>query len=322
MLSRVAERIYWLGRYIERMENTARLVDVYGNVLLDLPRPAKLVWESLLAITGSMDRFSERYSRAEERNVVKFLLADRTNPDSVMSCLLFARENGRTVREIVPARTWEGINDLYHYFSDSVERPIARQGREALLSHIINASQAISGSIDGIMSRDAAYHFLQAGRYLERADMTSRIVDVGVANVFPWISDLDRDGKAGDAHGAYESILWMSVLQSLGALQMYRRLVPERVRADEVVTFLFQDENFPRSITHCLGAARAALSRLPRSKPAVDAAQAALQRVGAADVETVLEKGRLYELVDELQIEFSDVDEAIRQNWFLPVETD
>ena len=98
MLSKVAERVYWLGRYVERVENTARLVNVYANVLLDLPRSAKLVWESLLAINGDGDTFLERYSRMEERNVVKFYLADRQNPTSILTSISAARENARTVR--------------------------------------------------------------------------------------------------------------------------------------------------------------------------------------------------------------------------------
>ena len=130
MLSKVAERVYWLGRYLERIENTARLINVYGNVLLDLPRPAKLVWESLVAITGSQETFAERYSRADERNVVKFYLADRSNPPSVLNSITYARENARTVREIVPANTWEAVNDL-------LDKGLLRLGPGALLERSV-----------------------------------------------------------------------------------------------------------------------------------------------------------------------------------------
>ena len=110
MLSRVAERVYWLGRYLERVESTARLVNVYGNVLLDLPRPAKLIWKSLFAITDSNALFAKRYTNADERNVVKFYLADESNPASIVSSLVNARENARTVREIVPANSFSRIH--------------------------------------------------------------------------------------------------------------------------------------------------------------------------------------------------------------------
>lgn len=319
MLSRVAERIYWLGRYLERIENTARLVNVYGNVLLDLPRPAKLVWESLLAITGSAASFAERYSRADERNVVKFYLADRSNPASVFSSCVAARENARTVREIVPASTWEAINDLHIYLVDHVDGALVRRGRDGFLNHVIHACQFIVGGLAGTMSRDAAYQFLRAGRYLERADMTSRIIDVGTANVFPWVNWMRGDEPSTGESSPYESILWMSVLRSLNALQMYRRLVPERVMADEVVVFLMQNEAFPRAIAHCLKSVLACLEHLPRNERAVASALSALDHARTADVPALLESG-LFDFIDAMQIEFNGLHEVIRDTWFLPLE--
>ena len=317
MLSRVAERVYWLGRYIERVENTARLVSVYGNVLLDLPRPARLVWESLVAITGNGAEFVERYARADERNVVKFYLADRSHSSSVMSSVVAARENARTVREIVPASMWEGINDLHIYLQDHVDSALARRGRDAFLNHVIQSCQFIVGCLAGTMSRDASYQFLRAGRYLERADMTSRIVDVGSANVFPWLTRMRADGAVADGDDPYEGILWMSVLRSLNALQMYRRLVPEHVRAERVVTFLVQDEGFPRAIAHCLQAVRSCLRQLPRNALAMQTAEEALAQVHAADVGALLQHG-LFDFIDAMQIEFNALHAAIRTTWFLP----
>ncbi len=320
MLSRVAERVYWLGRYLERIENTARLVNVYGNVLLDLPRPAKLVWESLLAITGSVEAFEERYTRADERNVVKFFLADANNSSSIMMSVNAARENARTVREIVPSNSWEGINDLHIYIQDHIDEGLARRGRDEFLTRVINTCQFIVGGLDSTMSRDAAYRFLDAGRHLERADMTSRIVDVGLANVFPWVTWMHGGNVPQGAQSPYESVLWMSVLRSLSALQMYRRLVPERVRADEVVTFLLQDEHFPRSISHCLKAVEESLDELPQDERAVAAALAALRHVRDADIDGILRKERLHQFIDDMQVDFSEVHEAIAQTWFQPAD--
>lgn len=321
MLSKVAERVYWLGRYVERVENTARLVNVYANVLLDLPRPAKLVWESLLAINGDNDIFLERYSRTEERNVIKFYLADRQNPTSIATSISAARENARTVREIVPANSWEAINDLSFYIREHVDEALTRRGRDAFLTHVVNASQFIIGGIDSTMSRDSAYHFLMLGRHLERADMTSRIVDVGMANVFPWVSWMHGDAEVElvAETSPYVSILWMSVLRSLSALQMYRRLVPERVRADEVVEFLLQDEAFPRSVAYCLRAVQTSLEDLPHNDLAEARALAALRHVRDIDVDAVLDKRGLFDVIDALQVEFNELHEVVRQTWFLPV---
>jgi len=318
MLSRVAERVYWLGRYLERVENTARLINVYGNVLLDLPRPAKLVWESLVAITGSHEAFSERYTRADERNVVKFYLSDRSNSTSILNSISGARENARTVREIVPANTWEAVNDLYLYIHEHVDSALKRRGRDVFLTHVINSCQFIVGSLAGTMSRDAAYQFLRAGRYLERGDMTSRIVDVGAANVFPWVAWMHGDSVPEGTQSPYESILWMSVLRSLSALQMYRRLVPVRVRANEVVAFLLQDEAFPRAIVHCLKAVQASLDALPRDDVPVARTLSILRRVREVDVKAMLGKDGLFEFIDQLQIEFGAVHDAIEETWFLP----
>lgn len=321
MLSRVAERLYWLGRYLERVENTARLVNVFGNVLLDLPRPATLVWESLVAINGDADEFAERHARTDERSVVNFYLADKLNTTSIASSVRSAREDARTVREIVPASTWEAINDLSIYITEQVDSALARRGRGEFLTRVVRSCQFIAGGINGTMSRDSAYQFLRLGRHLERADMTSRIVDVGMANVFPWV----RWMHGGDAESAaetspYTSILWMSVLRSLSALQMYRRLVPDRVRAEEVVAFLLQDEVFPRAIAHCLKAVEESLAQLPRNEVAVAQALATLRHVREVDVDAILDKSGLFDFVDAMQIEFIELHDAIQATWFLPVE--
>lgn len=320
MLSKVAERVYWLGRYVERVENTARLVNVYGNVLLDLPRPAKLVWESLLAINGDSERFLERYKRTEERNVVKFYLTDKQTPTSIVSSIGFARENARTVREIVPANSWVAINDLSLYIQDNCEDALARRGRDEFLTHVVDACQFINGGIDGTMSRDSAYHFLMLGRHLERADMTSRIVDVGLANVFPWVSWMHGDSEVElvAETSPYVSILWMSVLRSLSALQMYRRLVPERVREDEVVEFLLQDEAFPRAIAYCLRAVQASLEELPLNDVPLARALASLRHVRDLDVDAILEKRGMFDAVDAMQVEFSELHDVVVQTWFQP----
>lgn len=318
MLSRVAERVYWLGRYLERIENTARLVSVYGNVLLDLPSSAKLRWESLIAITGSGEDFAARYAQADEHNVVRFYLTDRDNPASIVNSADNARENARTVREMVPSSIWEGINDLHIYLHDNVDAALTRRGRDAFLGRVIESCQYLVGCMAGSMSRDAAYHFLRAGRYLERADMTSRIVDVGTANVFPWgTAGRDESGQPRDTD-PYESILWMNVLRSLNALQMYRRLVPERICAEEVVAFLLQDENFPRAVANCLQALQSCLRHLPRNEAAVNTVTAAMERVRAADVAALLRDEGVHDFIDELQIEFNALHAVINASWFEP----
>ena len=126
MLSRVARRIYWMARYIERAENTARLVNTYDFLLLDLPRGTRIGWEILPVITGSYALFSEQYQRHDERNTVKFLLADRPNPGSLLNSIAAARENARTSREVLPGHAWEQINELHLYANAHINDALPR----------------------------------------------------------------------------------------------------------------------------------------------------------------------------------------------------
>ena len=177
LLSRVAERVYWQARYLERAENVARLLHVFSALQLDLPKGTKLGWQTLVQITGHEEQFVEKYKQENERNVVRFLLAER-NGISLVDMLAFARENARTTREIMPTEAFELINGLYYFARDNAEAGISRAERNEILDQIVSRSQQIGGLMAGTMSRDEAYGFVRLGRSLERADMTTRIVDV------------------------------------------------------------------------------------------------------------------------------------------------
>ncbi|MGH6636847.1 MAG: alpha-E domain-containing protein [Gammaproteobacteria bacterium] len=310
MLSRVAERVYWLGRYIERAENTARLVNVHTHLLLDLPRTTQVAWRALIEIIGMVETFNERFQHGDERNVVKFLLADQANPFSVLSSLAMARENARTAREILPSEVWEAVNDLYLYAKDNAASGIMRSGRHPFLNQTVAFCQQLAGSLAGGMSHDSAYDFIQLGRNLERADMTSRIVDVGASNVLPKLAHTLTD----------ENILWMSVLYSLGAYHMYRRQIEVRViNAAEVTKFLLQNEQLPRAVLHCLLAVDACIKRLPRNETALRRLTRIMRRVNEAPVDGLAKEG-LHEFIDRLQVDLSELHKAITETWFLPAE--
>ena len=201
MLSRVAENVYWMARYVERAENTARLVRVNANLLLDLPRGIAPGWEPLVTITGMDEEFHARYGEANERNVVKFLIGDGANINSILCSLRAARENCRTVREIVPRSGWEQINELYLYAKENMSAGLTKKGRHSYLARVISGSQTINGLLDSIIARDEAYQFLRIGRNLERADMTTRIIDVRSADLLP---EETAESKA------FDTIQWMS----------------------------------------------------------------------------------------------------------------
>ncbi|MDX1490630.1 MAG: alpha-E domain-containing protein [Pseudohongiellaceae bacterium] len=318
MLSRVAERIYWLGRYLERAENTARLLNVYSTLLLDLPRGSRIGWHTLVDITGCKEEFDEKYQATDERSVIRFLLADAKNSAAILNSVEMARENARTTREIIPAEAWEEINNLYLFTRDNASKGVARGPRHALLKEIISRCQMIAGLLAGAMSHNSGYNFIRIARSLERADMTTRIVDVGSVTVLP---ELASENGEEDISEPFENTIWMCVLRSLSADQMYRQHIQDRVKGEHVVSFLLQDAHFPRSVAHCLAKLHRCLHELPSNRKALKEVNDAKKMVLGADIEALLASG-LLEYIDELQVKFADIHTHIQQAWFLPVPKD
>ncbi|MFM8330583.1 MAG: alpha-E domain-containing protein [Candidatus Methylumidiphilus sp.] len=311
MLSRVAEHLYWMARYLERAENTARLLNVNGSLILDLPRHARPGWASLIAITGADELFYKNYASAAEGYVVKFMLADDQNPGSILSSIRSARENARTVRDIIPREAWERINELFLKAKESLAVDLSPKWRYEFLRETILAVQQISGILDGAMSHDAGYEFMEIGRNLERADMTTRIIDVRSFN-------LSNEAEA-ETLKPFENILWMSVLRSLTAYQMYRRHMQASVKREAVLQFLLQDGQFPRAFSFCLGEVQSGLGRLPRSAPVMDALAPLREMIAAAAPEN-LGQGELMLFIDELQIKLGEIHAAIGTTYFGGVE--
>ncbi|HEY0663399.1 MAG TPA: alpha-E domain-containing protein, partial [Thiobacillaceae bacterium] len=177
MLSSVAERIYWAARYLERAENTARLVSVYDSLLLDLPRGIDISWYNLIELNSATEAFAERYRVRDERNVVKFLLADADHSGALVNSLRMVRENLRTTRDVFAPEVWEFVNDLFYFATDNVAQGTGRKLRHQFTSGIIRGCEQVNGQIAATTSRDAPWQFIQLGRHLERADMTTRILD-------------------------------------------------------------------------------------------------------------------------------------------------
>lgn len=250
MLSRVARHLYWLGRYIERAENTARLISVNTNLLLDLPKGSATGWQSLLEITDTVDLYDQSHKEINERGVLSFLLQSNQHSCALLPCLLTARENCRMARDSIPRETWERLNSLYWFAKEEVSNGLSKKGRHDYFSEIITALQSISGLLHTTLTRDAGYQFIQMGALLERADMTSRFVTVRSLTHIPETQEDDL---------ARRSLQWMSVLKSLSAYQMYRKMMRNRVKRADVVYFLLKHPDFPRSVcfslqqltTHC-----------------------------------------------------------------------
>lgn len=332
MLARAAENLYWMARYLERAENTARLINSTTHVLLDLPLGATFGWANLIEIAGLDNLFQQLYIGTNtvppspqssprgggserslrelppsEEAIMRFLIEDTRNPSSILSCVQYARENTRTLREVLPAEMWERINSQYLYLRENAAIACrSRRDRYMVLNTIIEQRHAIVGLVTGTMAHDIAYQVLKLGRNLERADMTTRILDLNSAVQFP---------KDNVLHEALMERIWMSTLNSLSAYQTYRRLVSMHVRSDEVVAFLLRDMRFPRSVDHCLGEMESCFKLMPKSQQLQQLA-AQLRHQLAQNHTNGLGAAALHEYLDKLQAELGEIHNALTQQYF------
>ena len=307
MLSKVAERIYWTARYIERVECTVRMLSIYDNLLFDLPRRVELSWYNLIEINKLEEDFADRYSVRDERNVVKFILGDESNPSSVVSSLNAIRENVRTTRDIVLKETWELTNELSMYVKDNLQVGINRRQRHEFLAEVIKGCQQIQGLLYGNMPQDAPWHFLQLGRHIERADMTTRNLDAGISAIL----ELCDDEFAVNSR----QIILGNVLRSLNADQAYRRLTRCAVHTKDVVQFLIESPVLPRSIHHCLNELIKSCQALPRSEILLAELHQFRDKTQASLCYDHLD-GRFRDYLNDLQIGLNKLHHDIYQAWF------
>lgn len=317
MLSRVAESIYWLSRYIERAENVARFISVNLNLGLDLPGRPDQQWSPLIVTTGDNAAFARRYGEPTKLHAVQFLTFDRENPNSILSCLTAARENARSVREIISSEMWEHINKFYMLVRDSGGAELAMENAYDFYERIRVSGQEFTGITDATMTHGEAWHFSLLGRSLERADKTSRILDVKYFILLP---------SPCDVGSPFDDIQWSALLRSASALEMYRQRFG-RITPVHVVEFLVLDQEFPRAVLFCLTAANESLHSITGSKlgsfsnsPEQHLGQirSELAYISAGEI---IENG-LHEFVDNLQVRLNLVSEDIYRAFFAvrPVE--
>ncbi|MBD1821685.1 alpha-E domain-containing protein [Cyanobacteria bacterium FACHB-DQ100] len=251
MLSRVADSIYWMNRYVERAENIARFVDVNLTLLLDSPIGTSQQWKPLVLTTGDLPIFEERYGEASAENVIRFLTFDRAYPNSIISCLNAARENARSVREIISSEMWQQINAFYHFVNDAANEETLNF--QTFFSEVKLASHLFAGVASATMTHNDGWHFGLMGRLLERADKTSRIVDVKYFILLPSVKDVGT---------TLDQLQWIALLRSASAYEMYRKRGLHRITPTSVAEFLVLDREFPRSIRYCIRQAERSLHQI------------------------------------------------------------
>lgn len=307
MLSRVAERLYWLARYLERTEDTARLILVWHQSALDMPRSAQPGWDRLLESLGAQEAFAQLPGAANEKNIVSFVFSERSNPSSIISSLTAARENMRTTREIMPSETWVQVNSLYLSVARRSNKPLPKGSRHVVLNGVINTCQQIAGNLSGTMNHNAAYQFVRMGRALERADMTTRIIDVASAD----LTSMSDEGLP------YQNMLWISVLRSLSAYQSYRLGVRARVNPPDVVEFLLASNEFPRALAYCLREVEASMKLLPRSGRALKMVRSVLKDLDSTDCSELVGDD-LHQFIDDMQLHLQSIGTVISETWLSP----
>jgi uncharacterized alpha-E superfamily protein len=307
MLSRVADNLYWLARYLERAENLARLVDVNANLMLDLPPDLAPGWQPLITITGAESTYAELGRDTSERSVVRFMIADEKNRGSMVATLASAREIARTIRDILPREVWEHVNQHFLYVTDHAGEAMNKRTRHGFLERVVHGTQTFTGMLEGIVNDGPSLAFMALGRNLERADMTSRIVDVRAVGMLP---------GSGTALRPFASIQWMSVLRSLSGYHMYRLKMRERVHPNGVVRFLLADSDFPRACVCCLKRMEIVLQDLPNSGNL-------LRRVGRVRNAVVgalsrkLSQDELHGFIDRLQLALARINDELARTYFL-----
>lgn len=311
MLSRVANSIYWMGRYIERAENIARFVDVVRHLVLDLPDEAGNQWESLVKAAGDSEPFDQRYGEATMENVIRYLIFDRENPNSIHSCFWSARENARSVRDAISSEMWEQINRSYLMVKDKKAVERVEEDPAAFFSHFKKSCHLFVGIADTTMTHGEGWHFSRLGRLIERADMTSRMIDVKYYILLP---RLDYVGSP------YDSLQWAALLRSISALEMYRKQY-QQIIPKHVGQFLILDRQFPRSMRFCLIKAEESLHAITGTPPATFS-NLAEQRVGRlraemdyANIKDIFNIG-LHEYIDTFQNDLNELGNAIYETFF------
>jgi uncharacterized alpha-E superfamily protein len=317
MLSRVAESIYWMARYIERAENVARYVDVSLHMALDTPGGLHGQWRPLVAAAGDEELFDEKYGTrmrtdAEAReSFLHFLTFDTSYQNSIISCVSKARENARQVRGCLALEAWEHLNKFYHMLTAAGTRKRAVESPHDFYSEIRSASYLFEGIIESTLLRGEEWHFLRLGRHLERANQTSRILDVKYFILLP---------NPADIGSVVDDLLWGALLHSVSGYEMFRRR-HGRILPEKVLDFLVLDQEFPRAVLFCLLRAEESLLALSGTPMGSfrNNAEKRLSRLRASiaysNVEDIISRG-LHEFLDELQTGLNRIGDSIFDSFF------
>ncbi|MEM1231540.1 MAG: alpha-E domain-containing protein [Pseudomonadota bacterium] len=306
-LSSTARRAYWLGRYLERAEATANLMKTYGTLLYDLPQRLPDAWETLISILALQKPFAKAFDEPSERNVCRFLLNDPANPASLLANVEAARENARTLQGVIPRIGYEYINELSLLCNDRLRGVLSRSRRTETLPELMESAQKIHGFLAANMLRDDPWRFYRIGVLLERADMTSRFMDMAACAGF---SDLAEQE-------AFADLRWRSVLRACSAQLSYRRSTAEPISQATVLDFLLNNRDLPSSLRYCLEEIDDVLKALSRHQQPRRSLAAIRRLLRETDLAALDEAGASA-LLDACQFELRVIGDQLERSYFNP----
>jgi uncharacterized alpha-E superfamily protein len=311
MLSRIAESLFWMGRYMERAEDTARLLDVHFHTLLEQSQQTFLLrWDSIVRISGEHERFFERYTEATPQTVFEFLAFREDNPNSIVGCITHVRENARTIRDRISRELWEDVNSFYHRIRAFRSESEVLTGPHRFCNEVTFSSHQFRGVADDTLPHDEGWQFLRAGRALERAEKTARIVDVEYHTLLE-----GRTAHRPDNHQ------WMAVLKSVAAYEVYRREFHSSIDPQKVTELLVLHPRHPRSIRFNIAELQSSLQAISGTAPGTYTSEA--ERLTGKLHETLLydriqdifERG-LHTFLRDLQRTCREIGEHIARTYF------
>ncbi len=324
MLSRVADSCFWLSRYIERAETNARILDVNMQLMLDFEdqtsHSVQQHWQPVLATLEDQERFSKHHESITPDAVMEFVTFEKKNPHAIISCIGAARENARTVREQISSEMWEQLNRTYLYLRDGAARADFLESPIDFYRRLVDQLHAFQGTTDATMTHGEGWDFLQLGKYLERADSTSRVLDIKYHILLP----------SGERVGGDVDITqWMAVLRSCSGMEAYLKVNAGKVSGWKVAEFLILHDEFPRSIRFSIDQLDAALHRISGcerghfSNEAERTCGLLRSNLDYTTISAVFQTG-LHQFLDQTQLRLIEVADAIGKtycNWLEESET-
>ena len=303
MLSRSAKHLYWLSRYVERTENIARMIDVNLELILDFPDDHSLNWKPLIDTLDINDLFENKYKNYNETNVLNFLFEDKKNLSSLRNCLVMSKYNIETIKDDLPKSANISLNHLYEHIIDNKISKVHKRKKLQYITNIVSMTQNFFGSINDNLSRGYEFEFIRLGRFVERTDMISRIIDCLCVS------------KSSKQTHDFSTMEWISMLTTLSAQDAFRKKAKGEANRGEVITFLLKNDSFPRSVFRSLITIELCLQNLPRNKKLLQM----INRLISSSERSKLynfDDERLHQYLDNLQKNVSSIDSKIHKTYF------